>query len=294
MKYLKTVDASNTKTNNYDQLRDEPLIIKNGIEDEIKTKLSWHSIKDAIPTIKIEVVESLASTSKHDNLKQQQKYYCELHDYIDYCKGKKILFTIQTGEFDVKLRKLNVNEKRLYLLGLNCNKNPKLERHIKINEFFGDWFARYFPSYTKEVVYDKGHTWFFIGPEQTISELHSDHNHVHTTLQQCDGTKEVFLVNPDQTKELINKFGNRIRFSLTKNQILLTNDSNKPLAIEKEANIMYSRIETGDTLYIPANWGHMVRALTKSITVSRDFIDERNIDAYFTSIVKKKKYQQNK
>ena len=135
-------------------------------------------------------------------------------------------------------------------------------------------------------MYDKGHTWFFIGPELTISELHSDHNHVHTTLQQCDGTKEVFLVDPDKTQELINIFGNRIQFIQRDNQIFLITGSNEPLKIEEGANIMYGRIQTGDTLYIPSNWGHMVRALTKSITVSRDFIDERNIDAYFTSIVK--------
>ena len=287
VKKLKTVDANKITTNDYDRLKDEPLIIKNGIEHEIQEKLSWKSIKKSVPNIMIEVVESLASSSENEKI-EKQSYHCKLHEYIDYCKGKRITFLIQTGKFDIKPKNLDLNEKKLYLLGLNCNKNPELERHVKINKCFGDWFEKYLPNYTREIVYDKGHTWFFIGPELTISELHSDHNHVHTTLQQCDGTKEVFLVEPDKTQELINKFGNKIQFINRENQIFLINGANKPLKIEEGSNMMYSKIETGDTLYIPSNWGHMVRSLTKSITVSRDFIDERNIDAYITSIVKKK------
>ena len=54
-----------------------------------------------------------------------------------------------------------------------------------------------------------------------------------------------------------------------------------------DEKIRHGVIEPGDTLYIPFKWEHMVRAKSKSITVSRDFIDERNADAYFTSMCRR-------
>ena len=73
-KNIKKSRGSQDKTNNYDQLKDEPLIIKNEIEHKTMVNLSWKSIKGAVPNIMIEELKSLASSSKHKNLEQQNYY----------------------------------------------------------------------------------------------------------------------------------------------------------------------------------------------------------------------------
>ena len=75
-KNIKKSRRSQDKTNNYDQIKDVPQIIKNEIEHETMVNLSWKSINGAVPNIMIEEIKRLASSSKHKNL-EQQNYYCK-------------------------------------------------------------------------------------------------------------------------------------------------------------------------------------------------------------------------
>lgn len=267
-------------------LRDQPLIITNEVSTSVRSRLSWQNIHSTMPNLTVQLTESLAASKDQKRDISTPIYYCKLHNYLNYCLGEKSLFTVRTGEFDVKETELDKNQKRLYLLSLNCCRDPILSSLISLDIRFGDWFEQFFPRYLKEVVYDKGHTWFFIGPENTESELHSDHNYVHTTLQQCDGTKEVFLVDPTTTDVLIRKYGEAVRFRIQGEKVVLCHEGTALSNQLIDEKVLYGVLNAGDTLYIPSRWGHMVRAITKSITVSRDFIDERNVDNYFTSIYK--------
>ena len=289
MKAIASLEAETINAEKFKKYRDKPMILRNEIDAKTKENMNWKNLKKAMPNLSVQLVESLAKSEKTNNTAPKVKYYSNLHDYIDYCLGEEASFTVQTGEFDIKHKRIRAGDFKLYLLNLNCNKHPKLSTLIKLKELYGDWFSRYFPQYKDVVVYDKGHTWFFIGPEGTESELHSDHNHVHTTLQQCDGSKEVFLVDPNTTNSLIQKYGRAIKLIEQNGMAAIKGSSNEVLSPELDEMILHGKLESGDTLYIPANWGHMVRSLSKSITVSRDFIDERNADAYFTSMITQNK-----
>ena len=287
MKAVASFEAESIDEEKFHQQRHKPFILRNEVDARTKERMSWSQLKETMPDLSVQLVESLAMSEKQNNISSPTRYYCNLHDYIDYCLGKEATFTIETGLFDTKKKKLGKDDIKLYLLNLNCNKHPQLSSLITIKEIYGDWFSKYFPQYTEQVVYDKGHTWFFIGPEGTESELHRDHNHVHTTLQQCDGSKEVFLVDPNTTDTLTQKYGNALKFIVKHGKAQIKAESHDLLSPELDAMILHGKLESGDTLYIPADWGHMVRSLSKSITVSRDFIDERNADAYFTSMMRR-------
>lgn len=287
MKKVKSIEAYEASADTYRSLRHEPLIIKNDLNATIRDCLSWHNIQKSVPNLTVQLTESLANIREGGEYGKKIKFYCKLHDYISYCQGGRVHFTIQTGPFDVKVIELDRIQKKLYLLSLNCDKNPMLTPLVTLDSRYGDWFEEYFPEYTKEIVYNKGHTWFFIGPEDTESELHSDHNFVHTTLQQCDGSKEVFLVDPTTTTQLISEYGMAIRFKVRNGVAVLCHKKKEIIDKAVDEKIRHGIIEPGDTLYIPFKWGHMVRAKSKSITVSRDFIDERNAGAYFTSMCRR-------
>ena len=287
-KSLRALESHEASADVYKDFRHEPLIIKNELGTATRERLNWQKISETLPDITVQVIESLATARDEIGNNEKEAYYCKLHDYISYCNGGVTEFTVQTGPFDIKSIELNKEDRLLYLLNLNCNKDPRLTDLIRIDKRFEDWFERYFPKYTREVVYDKGHTWFFIGPEGTESELHSDHDFVHTTLQQCDGTKEVFLCDPETTKSLTRKYGLEIKFRVRDWEIVMYSRGeqiDEPQTMEK---VSYGILDAGDTLYIPSGWGHMVRAMSKSITISRDFIDERNVDEYFSSMIRRR------
>jgi len=288
MQEIRTLEARDATAEVYKGFRDEPLIIKNEVEPTVRERLNWQKASDTLPDITVQVTESLAKRREEKENTENEKYYCKLHDYIGYCKGGDTVFTVQTGLFDIKRIHISKKDKLLYLLNLNCNKDPRLTHLIRIDNRFDDWFEKHLPTYTKEVVYDKGHTWFFIGPEGSESELHSDHDFVHTTLQQCDGSKEVFLCDPETTRRLTKKYGVEIKLRAMNGETIMYSrgkELDEPQAQEK---VRYGVLDAGDTLYIPSMWGHMVRAMSKSITISRDFIDERNADDYFSSMIRRR------
>ena len=57
------------------------------------------------------------------------------------------------------------------------------------------------------------------------------------------------------------------------------------LEIFKDLDVLVTTLEKHDTVYLPESWGHYANSLSPSISVSRDFIDERNADRYFFSMM---------
>ena len=266
----------------FESIRDTPVLIRENVRSKDSAKMNKQNVKSYLPNLDVQAARSL--NEKVCISSTQKKYYCKLHDFLDYCEGEKVEFLVSSGNFDHKKESYSKEDLSLYVLNLNCNRRKDLSDLVCIDEIFGDWFQKYYPKYTQYIVYDKGHTWFFIGPEGSISQLHYDHNNVHTTLQQYRGKKEVFLLDPVLTNKLIQKKGYTIEFIKENGEIRIKgceDFDNKEITLP----IYYGLLNARDTLYIPCNWGHMVRSIEPSITISRDFIDDRNADSYFTSIL---------
>ena len=151
--------------------------------------------------------------------------------------------------------------------------------------FCEDWFEDYFSRHWKNnVVASSNHLWFFIGQSDCASGLHQDHDGVHTTLLQISGTKEVVLFSPDDTSKICN-FDSCANFNVTEAAEGVTVEFLTAPAGFDSAGIQpyYGKLHAGEVLYLPSQWGHFVKALNPSITFSRDMIDDRNADHYFSS-----------
>ena len=180
------------------KIREQPLLIKSGMENEFAKKLTFHNFKLKIENRKVRVVKSLSGFDTQEEEEDKGIMICDLYDFIDYCQGEDLNITISNGLFNLEKLKWKREQEPLYLLNLNCNKAEDLKRIVSIPKYFGDWFEGFMPKYTDRVVYDKGHTWFFIGPENTLSELHADHDDIHTTIQQITGLKQFFIIKPEE------------------------------------------------------------------------------------------------
>jgi hypothetical protein len=151
--------------------------------------------------------------------------------------------------------------------------------------FCEDWFESCLSKHWKNVVVaTSNHLWAFIGQSGCVSGLHQDHNGVHTTLLQISGTKEVVLFSPEDSVEICT-FDNSANFNITKSGTeVLVEFSNPPAGLNcNNLQPYYGKLHAGEVLYLPYRWGHFVRALSPSVTLSRDMIDERNVDFYFSS-----------
>lgn len=279
---IQTQEAPKT-TEEFKQLRDRARIFCNGITNKYAKLLNFNSIKSLISDQEIELNPSLEN--------EDLIIETTLHKYIDYCLEKTSLeanyYYDSTGVAGVK----TYTDEPIYMISKNVCHDESLRKFVACPEYLGDWFDKYFPYYRDLAVYGKRHTWFFIGPKNTKSEMHTDHDNIHTTIQQLDGVKRFFLLSPEDisfiNKELPPNFFASIEFKILDNGSceVLDLSGERDLSIMHEVNLLYGDLHPGDLVYLPANWGHYANSLKPSISVSRDFIDERNADLYFTSIV---------
>lgn len=270
----------------FNLLRGKPAVFKDSIENEYASKLTFDNIKNLIANIEIKLRRSLCSKS--------EKIHCELHEYIDYILDNKSLrncYTENPMTGDVSFSDYHPSEK-LYCLEMDANYDPELAKFFSCPTFMGDWFDKYMPLMKASVLEGKRHTWFFIGPEGTLSELHTDHDSTHTTIQQCDGEKRFFIVQPKDQIELEDEYSDEelesLRFNvdskgLEVSSIVDNTRSKKLLESIKKIDIFVNDLSSGDVIYIPSMTGHCAVSLSNSIGVSRDFVDELNIDQYLFS-----------
>jgi hypothetical protein len=119
--------------------------------------------------------------------------------------------------------------------------------------------------------------------------MHTDHDSIHTTIQQLDGEKMFFLLSPDQMLFVRDKMGENffknIEFSHSEEGYEVRSLTNQCLRIFRDLDLLVTTLKKHDTVYLPESWGHYANSLSPSISVSRDFIDERNADKYFFSMM---------
>lgn len=273
---------------NFYKLRGNPAVFKDSIENDLALNLSFKTIKNLIPDIEIKLRRSLCN--------QSERVYCNLHRYIDHILKETDLdncFTENptTGENCFKSFK---PEDKLYCLEMDANYDAELAKFFSCPKFMGDWFDIYLPLIKKSIVEGKRHTWFFIGPKGTLSELHTDHDSIHTTIQQCCGSKRFFTILPEQQiwleSQVEDDLLESLRFELKNEEIHISSvlaDKEASHILEKleDVDVYYNDLIRGDVIYLPSMTGHYALSLTNSIGVSRDFIDETNIDKYLFSCI---------
>ena len=261
-------------------LRGQARIFKNGITNEHALGLNFETAKDLLPNDEIDLSFSLLN----DNLQMQ----CRLHDFLDYSVGKQDLDVTGHELNSGRTFSRNFTDEPIYLFQYNCNHDPMLSKFVTCPEFVGDWFDKYMPMFKHAVVYGSTHTWYFIGPKGTKTELHTDHDFAHTTIQQLDGEKRFFLCSPQDYMRVQKTLGSileQIEFKLIDNNHckVLSLKGDPDLNIFNDINILCGDLQKHDLVYLPNGWGHYAESLTPSFSVSRDFIDETNADAYFFS-----------
>ena len=133
----------------------------------------------------------------------------------------------------------------------------------------------------RETLFNK-HTWVFVGPKGSLSELHNDHDHVHTYIAQVTGRKHFILFSPAYAGELAET--DHLGHTLSGTGV-------NPLAPDLSRFPTFHSIpcyectlEPGDLLFLPASWLHWAQGLEAGITVSKDSVDRLNFGAWFQSM----------
>lgn len=158
--------------------------------------------------------------------------------------------------------------------------------------FCEDWFDDHFSKLWRDKIVNLNrHLWLFMSQEDSLSSFHQDHHAVHTCLMQIEGKKEVVLFNPEESEKICDIQPDEI-FSIEMpdrglGPNIKFNDKNLLKADQEEYfsgyQPYYGVLKKGEVLYLPSGWGHFTKTIDRSITVSRDMIDERNADEYFFS-----------
>jgi len=261
-------------------LRGKAAIFKNGITNPHALKLNFRTAGDLLPNEEV----TLSLSLENDGLQAP----CKLHDFLRYCKGEQDL-TIQCfDKFSGEVEEKTFTTEPLYLFQRNCEHSEILKKFITGPEFLGDWFEKYMPVIQELIVYGDMHTWLFVGPKGTKSEMHIDHDNVHTTIQQLDGSKRFFLLSPKDYIKVSNALADRLKyveFEIIDDQFCEahTIQGEADLSVFNSVEIFSGDLNRHDLVYLPANWGHYAKSLEPSIGVSYDFIDDRNVDQYLFS-----------
>jgi len=259
----------------------EARVFRDGITNQDAKELNFSNAKQLLPDLD---VEASYSVDNNDTI-----IPVGLHDFLDYCAyDKPFTSSVFTHQEGIPRQKTFQGE-NIYLFNFNCMFNEQLAKFVSCPSYIDDWFEKFFPIYTQCIVYGASHTWFFIGPKGTKTEMHTDHDSVHTTIQQLEGEKMFFLLSPEQ-KSFVNKkmgedFFKTIEFSFSNEEYQVKSLINQDLSIFSDLELLTTTLKKHDVVYLPENWAHYANSLSPSLSVSRDFIDERNADRYFFSMM---------
>lgn len=270
----------------FKKIRSEPAVFKDSIENEHAKNLNFDTIKNSIDDININLRRSLCNKS--------ERITTTLHKYVDYITKNEDLIQCytenpMTGETSFRDY---FSSDRLYCLEMDANYNPELAKFFSCPSFMGDWYDKYLPLFKRAVLEGRRHTWFFIGPKNTLSELHTDHDSIHTTIQQCYGEKRFFTIKPKEQIWIEERHSEQtiesVRFNIIDEKLEITSilnndDADNLLKDLNDIDVYINDLKKGDVIYIPCMTGHCAVSLSNSIGVSRDFIDDTNLDKYLFS-----------
>lgn len=162
--------------------------------------------------------------------------------------------------------------------------HERLRGHISRPYFVPDDI----PSDGEHQRLDRSFTKIFLGPAGTITRIHNDTYHTHAWLSQIRGTKQFILYPPSQAY-LIHA-GEGVASSQEDSPRCHTKCAQTwfdPLAPDfvkfpraAQATPYIAVCEPGDTILVPSDWFHYAVALTPSITLMRNFMNEANVGPF--------------
>lgn len=166
----------------------------------------------------------------------------------------------------------------LYLVDWHAFKqHPELFEDIQpAPRFVDDWVLTLSPLMRSvfEWTAERDYWDVLIGPAGSISKLHVDFWQTHSCLAQIQGRKRCILFSPRDSEFL---YEGRV-------------DPEQPDfdRFEKFAKATFFEgiIEPGDVLFQPPGWWHMIRAREKSVTVSHNFFNRRNVNEYLCGVLR--------
>ncbi|MDJ0642705.1 MAG: cupin-like domain-containing protein [Erythrobacter sp.] len=118
------------------------------------------------------------------------------------------------------------------------------------------------------------HFWLLVSLPGALTPLHTDNNGTIALIAQLRGKKRATLFSPADLQHVRTARGD---FFDPKE----TADPEFPTA--SLATRWHGDIEAGQVLFVGTNWAHHVETLETSVSVSFDFVDKTNLDAYATS-----------
>jgi hypothetical protein len=119
------------------------------------------------------------------------------------------------------------------------------------------------------------HLWLYVSLTGALTPLHQDNNSVFSYLAQLQGSKRAILYSPLDKPHFHNP-------SVGYLDPLNPNESEFPTW--REARPWSAVLNPGELLLWGPDWAHHVVTLARSITVSFDFVNFYNLDAYSRSV----------
>ena len=128
---------------------------------------------------------------------------------------------------------------------------------------------------------DRSFTKIFLGPAGTVTRLHNDTYHTHAWLSQIRGTKQFILYPPSQARTIHcgEGIGGEQGASQTWFDPLAPDYKSFPRA--RQATPYVAVCGPGDTILVPSDWFHYAVALTPSVTLMRNFMNDHNAGPFF-------------
>jgi hypothetical protein len=119
------------------------------------------------------------------------------------------------------------------------------------------------------------HFWLLVSLPGALTPLHTDNNGTIATIAQLKGRKRATLYSPADLCHVRNP---EVGF-LDPEQ-----PDERDFPTWERAVKWVADLDVGQVLFVGTNWAHHVRTLETSISVSFDFVDQSNLEAYATSI----------